>query len=105
MRTASAKGGSTFRIFALHALSNALIPVVTVLGIDFAGMLGGAVATEYVFAWPGLGKAIVRGIALRDLPLVEGGVLVLTTVFVLVNLLVDLSYTWLDPRIQLDVRR
>ncbi len=105
LRTASAKGGSTFRIFALHALSNALIPVVTVLGIDFAGMLGGAVATEYVFAWPGLGKAIVRGIALRDLPLVEGGVLVLTTVFVLVNLLVDLSYTWLDPRIQLDARR
>ncbi len=105
LRTASAKGGSTFRVFMLHALSNALIPVVTVLGIDFAGMLGGAVATEYVFAWPGLGKTIVRAIALRDLPVVEGGVLVLTAVFVLVNLLVDLSYTWLDPRIQLDRAR
>jgi peptide/nickel transport system permease protein len=105
LRTASAKGGSTLRVFVLHALTNAIIPVVTVVGIDFAGMLGGAVATEYVFAWPGLGKTIVRAIALRDLPLVEGGVLALTAVFVLMNLLVDLAYAYLDPRIQLDTGR
>jgi peptide/nickel transport system permease protein len=97
--TASAKGASRLRVFARHTLTNALIPVVTVVGLDFAGMLGGAVATEYVFAWPGLGKTIVRAIALRDLPVVEGGVLFLTVVFVLVNLAVDLLYLRLDPRI------
>jgi peptide/nickel transport system permease protein len=105
LRTASAKGSSTFRVFVMHALTNAIIPVVTVVGIDFAGMLGGAVATEYVFAWPGLGKTIVRAIALRDLPLVEGGVLALTAVFVTMNLLVDVAYAYLDPRINLDTGR
>jgi len=98
--TAAAKGASALRVFARHALKNALLPVVTVVGIHFASLLGGAVATEYVFAWPGLGKTIVRAIALQDLPLVEGGVLFLTAVFVLVNLAVDLVYLWLDPRLQ-----
>ena len=97
--TASAKGASRLRVFTRHALKNALIPVVTIVGIDFAAMLGGAVATEYVFAWPGLGKTIVRAIALQDLPVVEGGVLFLTLIFVLVNLAVDLLYVHLDPRI------
>lgn len=101
--TASAKGASRLRVFTRHALKNALIPVVTIVGIDFAAMLGGAVATEYVFAWPGLGKTIVRAIALQDLPLVEGGVLFLTLIFVLVNLAIDLLYSYLDPRI--DSRR
>ncbi len=99
LRAAAARGVGTLQAFLRHALMNALIPVVTVAAIDFAAMLGGAVATEYVFAWPGLGKAIVRAIALKDLPLVEGGVLFLTVVFVLVNLAVDLLYVWLDPRI------
>ncbi len=99
LRTASAKGASALRVFARHALANALIPVVTVVGVDFASLLGGAVATEYVFAWPGLGKTIVRAIALKDLPVVEGCVLFLTAVFVLVNLAVDLLYSRLDPRI------
>jgi peptide/nickel transport system permease protein len=99
LRTAAAKGASRARVFALHALKNALIPVVTIIGLDFAGLLGGAVATEYVFAWPGLGKTIVRAIALRDLPVVEGCVLFLTALCVLVSLAVDLLYVWLDPRV------
>jgi peptide/nickel transport system permease protein len=99
LRTASAKGASALRVFTQHALANALIPVVTVVGLDLASLLGGAVATEYVFAWPGLGKTIVRAIALKDLPVVEGCVLFLTGVFVLVNLAVDLLYSRLDPRI------
>jgi len=103
LATASAKGASRWRVFTRHALRNALIPVVTMIGLDFAAMLGGAVATEYVFAWPGLGKTIVRAIALQDLPLVEGGVLFLTLIFVLVNLAIDLLYVHLDPRI--DSRR
>jgi peptide/nickel transport system permease protein len=99
LQAARAKGASRARVFVRHTLQNALIPVVTVIGMDFAGLLGGAVATEYVFAWPGLGKAIVRAIGLRDLPVVEGGVLFLTAVFVLVSLAVDLAYLYLDPRI------
>ena len=99
LRTAAAKGASALRIFVHHALKNALLPVVTFVGLDFAALLGGAVATEYVFAWPGLGKTIVRAIALKDLPVVEGCVLFLTVVFVLVNLAVDLAYLYLDPRI------
>ena len=99
LQTARAKGASGARVFARHALQNALIPVVTVVGLDFASLLGGAVATEYVFAWPGLGKTIVRAIGLRDLPVVEGGVLFLTGIFVLVSLVIDLLYLVLDPRI------
>lgn len=99
LQTARAKGASGVRVFARHTLQNALIPVVTVVGLEFAGLLGGAVATEYVFAWPGLGKTIVRAIGLRDLPVVEGGVLFLTAIFVLVSLAVDLAYLYLDPRI------
>jgi peptide/nickel transport system permease protein len=99
LRTARAKGASSARVFARHALQNALIPIVTVVGLDFASLLGGAVATEYVFAWPGLGKTIVRAIGLRDLPVVEGGVLFLTGIFVLVSLALDLLYLILDPRI------
>ena len=99
LQTARAKGASRARVFVRHTLQNALIPVVTVIGMDFGGLLGGAVATEYVFAWPGLGKTIVRAIGLRDLPVVEGGVLFLTAVFVLVSLAIDLAYLYLDPRI------
>jgi len=99
LRTARAKGASGARVFARHALQNALIPVVTIVGLDFASLLGGAVATEYVFAWPGLGRTIVRAIGLRDLPVVEGGVLFLTVIFVLVSLALDLIYLVLDPRI------
>jgi len=97
--TARARGASRLRVFLKHGLRNALVPVVTVLGLNLAGLLGGAVATEYVFAWPGLGKAMVRAIALRDLPVVEGCVLVLTLIYVLASLAVDLLYPVLDPRL------
>jgi len=98
--TASAKGGGRLRVFVRHALRTALVPVLTVIGLNMGSLLGGAVATEFVFAWPGLGKALVRAIALKDLPVVEGCVLALTIFFVLVNLAVDLLYPVLDPRIQ-----
>lgn len=101
LRTAAAKGAGTARVFLRHALTNALIPLVTVIGLSFAALLGGAVATEYVFAWPGLGKTLVRAIALKDLPVVEGCVLFMTCLVVLMGLLVDLLYAWLDPRIQI----
>jgi ABC-type dipeptide/oligopeptide/nickel transport system permease component len=101
IRSSAARGNTPTVLYLRHALRNALIPVVTVIGVDFAALLGGAVATEFVFAWPGLGKAIVRGIADRDLPLVEGGVLCLSLAFVLVNLAVDLCYLAVDPRVRL----
>jgi ABC-type dipeptide/oligopeptide/nickel transport system permease component len=81
-----------------HALRNALVPIVTLAGLDLAALVGGAIATESVFAWPGLGRVVVRAIHARDLPLVEGGILLMTAGFVLVTLLVDLSYGWIDPR-------
>jgi ABC-type dipeptide/oligopeptide/nickel transport system permease component len=97
----AAQGTPPARLYFRHALKNALIPVMTVVGIDFAALLGGAVATEFVFAWPGLGKAIVRGIADRDLPVVEGGVICLCLAFVLLNLAVDLCYVLVDPRVRI----
>ncbi len=105
IRTARAKGLSEKAVILHHALRNAFIPVITVIGINFASLLGGAVATETVFAWPGLGMATVDAIRVRDLPVVEGCVLFLAFIFVIANLLVDLSYAWLDPRIRLDGRK
>jgi peptide/nickel transport system permease protein len=102
IRTARAKGLSERAVILGHALRNAFIPVITVIGINFASLLGGAVATETVFAWPGLGRATVDAIRMRDLPVVEGCVIFLAFAFVAVNLLVDLSYAWLDPRIRYD---
>lgn len=105
VRTAAAQGVPPIPLHFRHALRNALIPVVTVIGIDFAALLGGAVATEFVFAWPGLGRAMVRAIEQRDLPVVEGGVILLCTGFVLVNLFVDLCYGLLDPRVRIGAGR
>ncbi len=102
IRTARAKGLSETAVILRHALKNAFIPVITVIGINFAALLGGAVATETVFAWPGLGRATVDAIRVRDLPVVEGCVIFLAFIFVMANLLVDLSYAWLDPRIRLE---
>ena len=102
IRTARAKGLSETAVILRHALKNAFIPVITVIGINFAALLGGAVATETVFAWPGLGRATVDAIKGRDLPVVEGCVIFLAFIFVMANLLVDLSYAWLDPRIRLE---
>jgi peptide/nickel transport system permease protein len=102
IRTARAKGLSEWSVILHHTFRNALIPVVTIIGINFASLLGGAVATETVFAWPGLGRAVVDAIKVRDLPVVEGCVIFFAVIFVLTNLIVDLSYAWLDPRIRLD---
>jgi peptide/nickel transport system permease protein len=100
VRTARAKGLHTELILRRHVLKNALIPVVTVLGIQVGHLLGGAVITESIFDWPGLGKLILQGINDRDYTVVQGVMLFLVSTFVLVNLVVDLSYGLLDPRIR-----
>jgi peptide/nickel transport system permease protein len=100
VRTARAKGLGERMVVWRHALKNALIPIVTVVGVQAGYLLGGAVLTETVFAWPGVGTLVVQGILARDMPLVQGGVLVIALSFVLVNLLVDTLYAWLDPRIK-----
>ena len=99
IRTARAKGVGTRGVVLRHALKNAMIPIVTVVGVQAGYLLGGAVLTETVFAWPGVGTLMVQGILARDFPLVQGCVLVVALSFVLVNLAVDLLYAWLDPRI------
>lgn len=100
IRTARAKGVGDRRINLRHALRNAMLPVITVIGLQFGGLLGGAVLTETVFAWPGLGRLVVDSIRAQDGPLVQGTVLFIAVVFILINLLVDLSYALLNPRIR-----
>ena len=99
IRTAQAKGASFRRVVFLHALRNALLPVMTVIGLQFGALLGGAVVTETVFAWPGVGRLLVDSIFFRDYPVVQGLVLMFGTTFVLINLLVDVLYAYVDPRI------
>ena len=100
VRTARAKGLGEARVLVVHALKNASIPIVTLLGLQFAQLLGGAVVTETIFAWPGIGRLVVEAIFNRDFPVVQGVVLVVSLIFVAVNVLVDLSYAALDPRIR-----
>jgi peptide/nickel transport system permease protein len=100
VRSARAKGLSEWGVVARHVLKNAVNPIVTVLGIQVGFLLGGAILTETVFSWPGLGSMMVRAIQARDYPLVQGGVLLIATTFVLVNLFVDLLYALFDPRIR-----
>ena len=100
VRTARAKGVTEWAVVVRHALKNALIPIVTVVGVQTGYLLGGAVLTETVFAWPGVGTLVVQGILARDVPLVQGCVLVIALTFVLVNLAVDVLYAYLDPRIR-----
>jgi len=99
IRTAQAKGASFRRVVFLHGLRNALLPVMTVIGLQFGALLGGAVVTETVFAWPGVGRLLVDSIFFRDYPVVQGLVLMFGTTFVLMNLLVDVLYAYVDPRI------
>ncbi len=100
IRTARAKGQRESVVIWKHALGNALIPIITVVGIQFGHLLGGAILTESVFSVPGLGRLMVDGIKSRDYPVVQGGVLYIAFMFALVNLLVDLLYAWADPRIR-----
>jgi len=100
IRTARAKGVVERAVVLRHGLKNALIPIVTVVGVQAGYLLGGAVLTETVFAWPGVGTLMIQGILARDFPLVQGCVLVVALSFVVINLAVDLLYAWLDPRIR-----
>ena len=100
IRTARAKGLSEQVVVIRHALKNALIPIITVVGIQFGGLLGGAVLTESIFAIPGLGKYMVDAIKARDYPVIQGGVLILALIFSVVNLIVDIIYAYVDPRIK-----
>lgn len=100
VRTARAKGLAERGVVIRHALKNAMIPILTVVGVQAGYLLGGAVLTETVFAWPGVGTLMVQGILARDFPLVQGCVLVIALTFVLINLGVDLLYGFLDPRIR-----
>jgi peptide/nickel transport system permease protein len=100
VRTARAKGLAERGVVVRHALKNAMIPILTVIGVQAGYLLGGAVLTETVFAWPGVGTLMVQGILARDFPLVQGCVLVIALSFVLINLAVDLLYGFLDPRIR-----
>jgi ABC-type dipeptide/oligopeptide/nickel transport system permease component len=99
VRTARAKGRSERGLIVRHALRNALIPIITVLGLDFGYYLTGSILTETIFSWPGLGRYVVNAITRRDLPAIQGSVLFLSVVFVLVNLLTDLAYAKADPRV------
>src|SRR5437764_2352884 len=100
IRTARAKGLSATRVTVVHALRNALIPVVTVIGLQVGTLLGGAILTETIFAWPGLGRWLVGSVGKNDYPAVQGGVLLICSVVILVNLGVDLAYGVLNPRIR-----
>jgi ABC-type dipeptide/oligopeptide/nickel transport system permease component len=102
VRTARAKGLGEGAVTVKHALRNALIPVVTVLGLDFGYYLTGSILTETIFSWPGLGRYVVNAIGRRDLPAIQGAVLFLSAVFVLVNLVTDVAYAKADPRVRYD---
>lgn len=99
IRTARAKGLNEWVVTFKHALRNALIPIITVLGLDFGAYLTGSILTETIFSWPGIGRYVVNAISRRDLPAIQGAVLFLSVVFVLVNLITDLAYAKADPRV------
>ncbi|UCG51892.1 MAG: ABC transporter permease [Candidatus Latescibacterota bacterium] len=105
IQTARAKGVSEHRMLFAHALRNALLPVITVVGADFGSYLSGAVLTESIFAWPGLGRFTLDAILKRDIPTIQGAVFFMALVFMAINLVVDLMYAWIDPRIKLVGRK
>jgi dipeptide transport system permease protein len=100
IRTARAKGLSNFRIIAIHALRNALIPIVTVIGLQVGVLFTGAILTETIFSWPGIGKWLIEGIGRRDYPVLQGGTLLIGSIVMTVNLLVDVTYGLINPRIR-----
>lgn len=100
IRTARAKGLAPRRVLWSHALKNAMLPVITIVGLQFGVLLTGAILTETIFNWPGIGKWIYDAISARDYPIIQAGTLFIATVYVLINLLVDISYAWFDPRIE-----
>lgn len=100
IRTARAKGLSSFRVVWLHALRNALIPIVTVIGLIFGTIVTGAILTETIFSWPGIGKWLVKSVTSRDYPVIQGGILLIATAIVTINLLVDVAYAMVNPRVR-----
>lgn len=100
IRTAKAKGLSLIKVHYKHALRNALIPVVTVIGLQFGILMGGAILTETIFAWPGIGLWILNGVYARDFSAVQGGTIVVATMFVTINMFVDILYAYINPRIK-----
>ncbi len=101
VRTARAKGLGTAAVLFRHAFRNALIPVITILGLQFGTLLAGTIVTETIFSWPGIGRLTVQAISSRDYPLLQGCILVISVSYVLVNLLTDLLYSFIDPRVRL----
>jgi peptide/nickel transport system permease protein len=101
VRTARAKGLSQATVIFRHVMKNSMLPVITVIGLDLGALLGGAVIVETIFAWPGVGRLIVQAIETKDYPIIQTAVILLAVLFVVLNLLVDLTYTYLDPRIRL----
>ena len=100
IRTARAKGLPRFRVIAIHALRNALIPVVTVIGLQVGVLFTGAILTETIFSWPGVGKWLIEGINRRDYPVLQGGTLMIGAIIMTINLLVDVAYGLINPRIR-----
>ncbi len=101
IRTAQAKGLTPGSVIWRHALSNAWLPIITLLGLQLGALLGGAVITEAIFDWPGLGSLLIESIQKRDYPVVQGCVLFISTIYIMINTLTDLLYGWLDPRIRI----
>ena len=100
LRTARAKGVTEKKVILKHALRNALIPIITVFGNQFSYVLGGSVLAETIFSWPGVGKMVVDAIGNRDIPTVTGGIVMTTILVTLVNLVIDILYAYVDPRIK-----
>ena len=100
VRTARAKGLSPFRVIGVHALRNAMIPVITTIGLQIGVLLAGAILTETIFSWPGIGKWMVDSVFKRDYAVVQGGLLLIAGVIMLVNLIVDVLYGFINPRIR-----
>ncbi|TQS71070.1 ABC transporter permease [Ornithinibacillus gellani] len=100
IRTVRAKGAGQFLVIYKHALKNAMIPVLTVIGLQTGVLLGGAILTETIFSWPGIGRYIYEAINYRDYPVIQSGILVVAFIFVIINLIVDLLYTYIDPRVK-----
>lgn len=102
IRTAHAKGVPYWQVVLRHGLRNALIPVTTIVGLQVGVLLSGAIITEHIFDWPGLGSLLLKGINTRNYPVVQGCILFIASVYVLVNLLTDITYAWIDPRVRLE---
>jgi peptide/nickel transport system permease protein len=100
IRTARAKGSSHVQVVIRHALPNAMLPIITLLGLQLGVLLGGAVITETVFSWPGIGKLTIDAIMKRDYPVVQACVLLISITYVVVNMVTDMVYAWIDPRIR-----